>query len=428
MAVRAPGFGDVQWHNSAPLSLNDFRGKTVLLDFFTYCCINCLNNIYALKALREKYGDELVVIGVHSPKFEREKDNEALGDALKRLGIGYPVINDADKALFDAYAVKAWPSMVLIDGSGYEVARYSGEGHTEAVAAQLAALGVGRSGSADPALRHKPDVLRFPQKVVATDAFLAVANTGADSVLLYDYDGVLIQLIDGLNEPMGMAYDGKWLYVANRGRDEVVRIALQGGEKETLLSGLRAPYDLVVTQNELIVALAAAHQIVIYDKETLEELQRIGNGSEALRDGNAASCQLAQPSGVAYDGYRLWFVDAESSSLRYVENGEVKTAVGEGLFTFGDSCDGELLLQHPQGLDIGIIGDGCGGGRIFMTDTYNNKIKVFSPDDGAMFSILEGLHEPSGIAKKTCQLYIADTNAHAIIRFDLQEMKAYPFI
>ena len=102
--------------------------------------------------------------------------------------------------------------------------------------------------------------------------------------------------------------------------------------------------------------------------------------------------------------------------------------VGEGLHTFGDSDEGEILLQHPQGVVAGQYGDGCGGGRIFIADTYNDKVKVFNPDDGSMMTLLDTLHAPGGIAKKGCTLYIADSDAHSIVAFDLPSMTQSLFL
>ena len=120
----------------------------------------------------------------------------------------------------------------------------------------------------------------------------------------------------------------------------------------------------------------------------------------------------------------LYFVDAESSSLRKIENSEVSTLIGDGLFTFGDSDSDEILLQHPQGVCPGIIGDGCGGGRLFIADTFNNKVKAYYPEDNSMRTLLEGLNEPSGISKKGCELIIAYTMAHEVVVFDRSKMES----
>src|SRR5262245_60984947 len=126
--------GGVAWLNTAgPLRLKDLRGKVVLLDFWTFCCINCIHTIPDLAKLEKKYGNELVVIGVHSAKFDQEKDTEAIRKAILRYEVAHPVVNDANRAIWDRYEVEAWPSLYLIDPEGNLVARGSGEGLLEAV-------------------------------------------------------------------------------------------------------------------------------------------------------------------------------------------------------------------------------------------------------------------------------------------------------
>jgi YVTN family beta-propeller protein len=426
--VRAPKLPDTRWFNAEPLDLVSLRGRCVLLDFFTYGCINCLNNLPLLKSLQKEYGEKLAVIGVHTGKFAREKKDGAVAEAIVRLGVSYAVVNDADGRLFEEYAVKAWPTMVLIDPNGYIAGQWSGEKQGDAIRKRLDALGIVGERERTLVRSPVPEGLHYPQKLLCTDRHLFIANTGAGSVWVCDYEGKVEDLFEGFDEPMGMAWEGGDLYVADRGSGEVVVIDLQTRQRRVFLSGLRAPYDLLLHGGVLLVALAGSHQIAAYDLQSGEERISVGNRFEALRDGPLEAAQLAQPSSLTSCGDTVWFVDAESSSLRCIENGEVKTAVGEGLFTFGDSDTGELLLQHPQGVVCGRIGDGCGGGRLFVADTYNHKVKAYDPHSKTMMTLLEGLHEPGGIAKKGCDLYIADTNAHTVIRFDLSSMKSAPFL
>jgi thiol-disulfide isomerase/thioredoxin len=426
--VRAPKLPDGTWFNSGPLELASLRGRAVLLDFFTYGCINCLNNLPLLKSLQREFGEMLVVIGVHSGKFAREKQDGAVSEAIERLGIGYAVLNDAQGKLFEQYAVKAWPTVVLIDPNGYIAGHWSGEGQGDAIRGRLYELGIVK-GQENPAQRSSvTGRLHYPQKLLCSDRHLFVANTGDGSVWVCDYEGKVTDMLEGFDAPMGMALEGGDLYVADRGSGEVVVIDLQSRQRSIFLSDLRAPCDLLAHGGVLLVALAGSHQITAYDLQSREERFSVGNRFEALRDGPIEAAQLAQPSSLTACGNTIWFVDAESSSLRIIENGEVKTAVGEGLFTFGDSDEGELLLQHPEGVICGRIGDGCGGGRLFIADTYNNKVKAYDPQGKTMMTLLEGLHEPCGIAKKRCDLFIADTNANAVIRFDLSSMKSFPFL
>jgi thiol-disulfide isomerase/thioredoxin len=423
MAVRAPAFAEgLDWLNSEPLVISELRGRYILLDFFTFGCINCLNNLRTVKALHASYGRDLCVIGVHTGKFAHEKELDALKAALRREDITFAVVNDPEHLIADAYAAKGWPTTILVDNRGYIVHHASGEQRVPEWRGRFSSCGLQASGEKS----HKDEKVKklaFVQKVCAAPEFLAVANTHDNEVWISGYDGCVSAVIEGLQHPMGMAYSDGKLYICESGASRIVRYDLESKEKETLIEEVRNPYDIALDNKRLIVAAAGSHQMLIYDRDTLELKEAYGNRFEALRDGRAEACQMAQPSGVALMDDVLWFVDAESSSLRKIENGEVATLIGEGLFTYGDSNEEEILLQHPQGVCAGIVGDGCGGGRLFIADTFNNKVKAYYPDDNSMMTLLDGLDEPGGIAKKGCELYIANTNAHEIIVFDLSKME-----
>ena len=137
--VRAPELtGGIGWLNTEkPLSLAALKGKIVLLDFWTYGCINCIHIIPKIKELEAKYGNQLVVIGVHSAKFDNEKDTENIRKIIVRYGVEHPVINDANFKIWDAYAIRAWPGLVLIDPDGYIVGRWFGEGQFLTIESQI---------------------------------------------------------------------------------------------------------------------------------------------------------------------------------------------------------------------------------------------------------------------------------------------------
>ncbi|MDQ1486854.1 MAG: hypothetical protein QOJ62_2547, partial [Actinomycetota bacterium] len=134
--VRAPELvGAGGWLNTGGrvLSIHDLRGKIVLLDFWTFCCINCLHVVDELRPIEAKYakGDDstLVVVGVHSPKFVHEADHDAVAAAVERYGIEHAVLDDPELLTWDAYTARAWPTLVVVDPEGYVVAHLSGEGH-----------------------------------------------------------------------------------------------------------------------------------------------------------------------------------------------------------------------------------------------------------------------------------------------------------
>ncbi len=420
MVVRAPAFKEgLTWLNSKPLVLSELRGKYLLLDFFTFGCINCLNNLNTIKSLHERFGAELVVVGVHTGKFSHEKELNALKTALLRYEISYPVINDPIHVIADAYAARGWPTTILVDNRGYIAHHASAEQKLLEWNGRLSSCGLSAKYKKRNVFSEMKK-LSFPQKVLATSDFLAISNTNKNEVWLSEYSGHIIEVITA-ERPMGLVYQDDILYICESG--SISQYDLRTKSKQTIIENLRNPYDIIIMDKRLVVALAGSHLINIYDIDTKALLQSYGNKFEALRDGRADECQLAQPSGLIELDKTIYFVDAESSSLRKIQNEAVTTLIGEGLHTYGDSDKDEILLQHPQDLCAGIIGDGCGGGRLFIADTFNNKVKAYFPDDGSMMTLLEGLSEPSGISKKGCDLYIANTNTHEILVFDLSKME-----
>lgn len=427
MAVRAVDFPQTSWFNcTTPLNLIDLRGKVVLLDFFTYCCVNCINNIEVLKKLQQRYGTSLVIIGIHTPKFENEKKDKALQSAISRLGIDYAVHNDASLTLSQAYAIKAWPSMVLIDLKGYIIDTFQGETSLQVLSNALDVHLAPIPFIEKTVANKNPNALYFPQKILCTSDYLVVANTGANALLICNYEGEILDKVMQIPSPLGLCEYNEKIYVTSGVSNRIYRYDTSDKTLEIWCDDLATPYDIVVVNNTLVVAMAGSHQLVAYNEDATP-VWHVGNRFEALRDGVGEAAQLAQPSGMDVDGNCIYFVDAESSSLRQCEAGVVQTLIGEGLFTFGDNNEGNILLQHPQDVAFGKIGDGCGGGRLFIADTFNSKLKVFNPENREMMTLFESLNEPCGLDKKGCDIYIADTNAHAIVRFNLSQMKAYPF-
>ncbi|WP_345969788.1 thioredoxin-like domain-containing protein [Sulfurimonas sp. HSL1-6] len=427
MSVRAPELDRGAWIAGGPHLLRELRPRAVLLDFFTFGCINCMNNLPMLTRLQARYGDTLQVIGVHSGKFAHEKQAEAICAAVARLGITYPVLNDPEGALVDQYTVKAWPTMVLVNAEGYIAATFRGEAQGVAIDLALRKLGLlpRESAAESPAL---PGPLRFPEAVLVSGEQTFIANSGGGDVREYNAAGQLVRRFTPFRTPAALALSEGMLYIADRAGGSVCRIDLRTEERTVLFEQLRSPSALLVEAETITIAEAGAHTVTVYDKETLQPLQTYGNRFEALRDGAGEAAQLAQPMGLTRcDDGTLWFVDAESSALRSIENGHVQTAVGEGLFTWGDS-DTAPVLQHPQGIACGRIGDGCGGGRLFIADTYNGKLKVYDPQSGRMMTLMADLNEPAGLCKQGCSLYIAESGAHRVIRYDLSAMSFETYI
>jgi thiol-disulfide isomerase/thioredoxin len=397
--VRAPELTGRGWLNTAaPLSLRDLRGRFVLLDFWTFCCINCLHVLDELRPIEEAYADELVVIGVHSPKFVHEADPVALAAAVERYAVHHPVLDDPDLTTWQAYTARAWPTLVLVDPEGYVVAHYAGEGHAHAISALLATLieehrsrGTLQPGDSPylPPLVEPTD-LRFPAKAVPLpDGGVLVADAGHDAVVLLSPSGDVLHRFDGFREPnglclvpddLGLDYD---VVVADTVGHRLAGLSLATGRVRTLAgdgqqwfegdgtSRLSSPWDVVWWRDRVWIAMAGVHQLWTFDPLTSAVEVVAGTANEGLLDGPLADAWFAQTSGLAVDGDRLWLADSETSSLRYIEDGAVHTAVGTGLFDFGfrDGPAAEALLQHPLG--VAVLPDGS----IAVADTYNGAVR-----------------------------------------------------
>jgi thiol-disulfide isomerase/thioredoxin len=472
--VEAPELeGGVAWLNTAgPIRLKDLRGKFVLLDFWTLCCINCIHTLPTLAQLEKDFPNELVVIGVHTAKFDNEKDTESIRKAILRYEISHPVVNDANQRIWRTYGSRSWPTLVLIDPEGYLVGGEAGEGHYQLfhdVIQQLV-----KKHKEKKTLNEKPlkfqlaryqekgdSPLFFPGKVVADAAGkrLFIADSTHHRIVITDLDGKKIAVAgvgqpgkaDGafdqasFNDPQGMALKGDLLYVADR-KNHLIRAldlkahtvktvagtGVQGQNRDiggaALETGLNSPWDLLLHKDQLYIAMAGHHQIWKMDLAENKVVPWAGNGRENIRDGSLINSCFAQPSGLATDGTNLYVADSEVSAVRAVPlegDGEVKTIVGEGLFEFGD-VDGEgekVRLQHALGVAYH-------DGKLYVADTYNSKIKQLDPVKRTCTTFLGGegegwlagplFREPGGISYAGGKLYVADTNAHRIRVIDLK--------
>ena len=454
-----------EWLNTDhPITLEELKGKVVLLDFWTYCCINCMHVIPELRRLEERY-PELVVVGVHSAKFDNERARDNIAAAILRYDIVHPVLVDNDFVLWQGYGINSWPSFVLIDPAGNVAGQASGEGVFELFDERISTLskafrGQGllkRDRMAFALLRdHAPtDMLSFPGKLAADEAGrrLFLSDSNHHRVLVLSPDGEVQRAIgsgargsdDGdlatasFDRPQGLAYDpaGDALYVADTENHLVRRVDLKQGRVTTVLGNgrlggrgsggrgtgvsLSSPWDLAIVGENLFIAMAGTHTIWRMHVRTLEAERYAGSGMEGIVDGPLRQASLAQPSGIASDGGGgvIYFADSEVSAVRALDGGRVRTLVGAGLFEFGDR-DGDARtarLQHP-------IGIAFHEGLVYVADTYNHKVRVVDPREGTVRTLVgtgrsgraDGpaasaqLSEPNGLAFLEGRLYIADTN------------------
>lgn len=461
------------WFNvDGPLSLADLRGRLVILDFWTFCCINCMHVLPTLRRIEEAHPDEVVVIGIHSPKFQAERDAGNVARAIERYGIRHPVAHDPWMGVWEDYAVRAWPTLVFVSPDGCVIGQMAGEPNPD-----LLIRGVGEMlaefrarGEISPReMALSPPAaaggrLRFPGKIKpapGASRLWAVADAGHHQVVLFDDCGGEVArygtgeagLVDGpagtarFRDPQGLVCDAGAIYVADTGNHAIRRIDRASGVVTTLAgtgergaplkrprpaagTALASPWDLELLGRRLLFANAGTHQIGEIDLGTGDLSPLAGTGAENIVDGQAGRALLAQPSGLALDARRrvLWVADSETSAIRRVTldaEARVDTLVGTGLFDFGHR-DGPLAqaqLQHPLGVALD-------GERLWVADSYNGAVRLIDLESGTLRS-LDAVTctdpvcipeaEPAGLWAEGDRLLVADTNNHRILEYRLGE-------
>ncbi|GAB3563778.1 NHL domain-containing thioredoxin family protein [Spelaeicoccus albus] len=495
--MRAPELTGRRWLGTGgrDITLADLRGKVVLLDFWTFCCINCLHVLDELRPLEEKYSDVLVIIGVHSPKFEFERTPEAVEAAVERYEVEHPVLDDPNLTTWQAYTARAWPTLAVIDPEGYVAANLSGEGHgaglavlIEELIAEHDAKGTLHRGDGPYVPPAEPESeLKFPGKALALPGGgYLVSDSGHHRLVEFAPDGETIRrvigtgergLVDGgpdlaqLSEPQGLALlpdgvraaagydvvvadtvnhalrglrldDGSLTTVAGTGDQYKIGAA----DNRTFGQGvdpgwydgpadavkLSSPWDVEWSDalGAVLVAMAGNHTLWTFDPAAARIAHFAGTMNEGLEDGAPDDAWFAQTSGITIDSQgRAWFVDSETSSLRYLQSGpaagtsdtafEISTAVGEGLFDFGfrDGLAAEARFQHPLGITV------LPDESIAVADTYNGAVRRYDPETAEVSTLAQGLAEPSDLlvvpaesAEEPVHLLVVESAAHRLTR------------
>ena len=488
--LRAPAFPDGKdWFNSPPLSFDrQLAGKIVVLDFWTYCCINCIHVLPDLAELEERYaGFPVAFVGVHSAKFENEKVSANIRDAVLRYEIAHPVVNDDTMQMWQQVGVRSWPSMAVVGPRGNLLLLVSGEGNKEVIDACISAA---LAFYPEKSFRHDPvpmspekdkqridSPLRYPGKL-AVDAVgqrLFISDSNHHRIIVTDLEGNFIDTIGsgriGLTDGdydkarffrlQGLDYhDGK-LYVADAENHALRVVDTKAKTVATLVGNgtqgrdyqggkggreqpISTPWDVFVEGSQVFIAMAGTHQIWSYDLKAKIAKNYSGNGSEQnLNRNDRLLAAWAQPSGLAVGNGELFIADSESSTVRAIDlaSGATRTIAGgenaqpRNLFAFGDKDGiGEAArMQHVLGVLWWPSEQ-----KIIVADTYNHRLKLVDPKTGEarrwVGSGTPGLRdgngleaqfsEPSGFAlgPQAKQLFVADTNNHAIRVVDLESL------
>lgn len=403
-----------------------------------------------LAAVEQDLADEpFVVVGVHSPKFPTEGDGELVREAVRRHGVTHPVVVDTGHAVWDAYGVRAWPTLVVVRPDGTIRGMASGEPDREPLVALVREVLAEQSGrlvrdplplrpepATDGALAHLGGLAVLGGAGLRGEAFV-VADTGHHQLVVCGADGVERRrigagapgLVDGpaanarFRHPHGLAVDTTTrppaLVVADTGNHAVRRVDLASGAVRTLAgtghrgrggvtsgpalrTDLRSPWDVAVHPGgAALVAMAGSHQLWGVEASGPVTIAAVlaGSGREARVDGDHATAAFAQPSGLAWgrapDGSlpAVYVADSETSAIRRVVDGAVTTVAGGDLFAYGlvDGAGDDARFMHPVG--IAAATGGVLDGLLLVADTLNHAVRTVDPGTGEVRTLI-GTGEP----------------------------------
>lgn len=456
----APEFpASLEWLNLAkPLRMAQLRGRVTALAFVNAGSAWCQQRLADLATLRKRYGDHLHVIAIHVPRFDHERDSKRVLKRLHRVPLDFPIAQDADWVLWQHYGIDAWPTVVLIDGQGRLRDRIVGDTPVRELDAQIAKLRgeeVPQSLNLEPIeLRRnrEPDLpLRFPMGIAANQQYLYVVDSGHHRVLECTPSGRIHRqfgsggpgFIDGPMElaafqnPQGLCLQRDALYVADTGNHALRRIKLSTGDVDTLCGAgrpgqptegvihdpravaLDQPRGVAISPSNVIcIATAGDNRIWAYDLGERSLKLLAGSGAMELVDGEGAAAAFVGPSALAIVQQILYVCDEAGSAIRsvHLRTRQVTTLVGQGAWRFGniEGSRSDALLQQPQAIAL----DGVSP-VLWVADSGNDQLRTLRLGGGELgtISLPQRLHAPAGLAVVNGIVWIADTDAHAVLRF-----------
>lgn len=451
---------DLEWVNAAAISLRTQRGRVVVLGFWHAGSAVCQHFLDDLRYLQGKYADGVTVLGIHTPRFEAERDGRLVLKAINRHSVRFPVASDPGFITWQHYGIRAWPSVALIDAQGRLVEISSGDMRREALDQRVSEL-LEDAGARNQRVYEtgtsvlKPEPrgpLAFPSGIAVSLNHLYIADTGHHRILECTLEGRILRQFgsgnagfldgesaeSGFQEPRGLALHKDMLYVADSGNHAVRRVRLLDGDVDSLAgngrlglpqasanvapreTSLNSPWDVAAGVDRVFIAMAGLHQVWEYDLNKRGLRAVAGSGRLGLVDGAGTGAALAQPAGLALVQQTLYVADSAASAIRSVQlaSGNVQTLVGHGLYDHGDQ-DGTrsaARLQHPLSLALDPRSP-----VLWVADTYNNSLRMLRLGGGDLkrYELDFRLQQPAAIAASPGALWVANTAAHEVIRIDL---------
>lgn len=447
------------WLNAPSGSLHEQRGRIVALAFVNAASAWCGQRLNDLATLQARHLGRLQTLVVSVPRFDSERDPQATLKRLRRHGVSFPIAHDVNWAAWQTFGIESWPTVLLIDGEGLIRHRLVGMESLAELERAVAGLCETLNTPPDDDLRGTREShpeprlpLRFPTGLAATADRLFVADSGHHRILECNHGGRVLRqfgmaagdLVDGettqaaFRNPHGLAVVRESLYVADTGNHALRRIHLPTGAVDTLCGNGRAgepvegvvgnaravplnhPLSLACSNNQVHIAMGGDNRIWSYDLGTHDLRPRAGSGQLDVRDGAGPMAAFAQPTALAAVHQTLYVCDGLGSAIRSLQlrNDAVQTLVGQGPWTFGadDGPRDSALLHHPQG--IAVTADAP---QLWIADSGNSSLRMLRLGGGELSTVAlpRPLHGPTGLALHGGILWIAETDAHAVLRYEI---------
>ncbi len=454
-----------EWFNTTrPLKTADLKNRVILLNFWSYDCVDCESTILKIKRLELQHGSKLTVIGVHSGNTSNKNESQEIIKSILKNNITYPVVNDINLKIGNDFEIKKLPSLVLINAQGAIEKTYVTEKEIADIDTDVedlvAEFKYKISHKALPIFLEEnavtANVLSFPSKLEYAKLFnyksrqvpaIFIANSGKNNIVIINLLGEIILKIgaesggfkDGsfdeaaFNYPKGLLYNDGKLYIADTGNNALREINFETEKVTTLIgSGERGdvikkttnaedfnladPSDIEFSSDHknIIIANSGAHQLLAYNLKDKKVSILAGNGSDGNEDGEYPDNSLSQISDIAVYGENIYLVDSKFSSLRVLkESGKIET-LANGKETGS--------LSRPTGLMVDDTG-------AYITDVASQSVKRYEFSSGKINNFIGArergdnigsasstqFNEPSGIIAILNQFYISDSNNNRII-------------
>lgn len=401
------------------------------------------------------------MVAVNVPRFDHEREPRRAGKRLARSKFEFPVAHDADWVLWQHYGIEAWPTVVLLDAGGRVRERFVGDGQLREIdtaVSRLQAESTPRSFNAERIEMRRGGEpmlpLRFPVGLALSGNYLYVADSGHHRVLECDLSGRVLRqfgsggsgFIDGpmelaaFNRPHGLCIERDTLYIADTGNHAVRRIQLRGGDIDTVVGAgrpgtpkegpvadprmvaLDQPRAVSLAAGTLYIATAGDNRIWRFDLGAPGLSLVAGSGQLAVADGLRDTASFAEPTSLAAVQQAVYVCDAAGSAIRSTNavSGKVATILGQDAWSHGnaDGARADARLQQPQAIALD-----PGSPVLWIADSGNDSLRSLRLGGGELTTVQlpQRLHSPGGLAVADGVVWIADTDAHAVLRYDTRD-------